>query len=132
MARNYVRLFSEPETPLLLRILLAEGPRHPELTRRVAGQMFQILIIPMATYLQRQVNLGHINPIPPLAAILQFFGPLMVRGLLIENLKAVTPPFPMPDDETMIEHHVRTFLHGLATDEYRGRMKANAPERERR
>jgi AcrR family transcriptional regulator len=120
VARNYVRLFREPETPLLLRILLAEGPRHPELTRRVAGQMFQILVIPMVAYLQRQVNLGRLHAVPPLAAIFQFFGPLMIRGLLMENLKAVTPPFPMPDDETMIEHHVRAFLHGLATDTARG------------
>jgi hypothetical protein len=74
----------------------------------------------MVAYLQRQVNLGRLHAVPPLAAIFQFFGPLMIRGLLMENLKAVTPPFPMPDDETMIEHHVRAFLHGLATDTARG------------
>lgn len=115
VAYAYIRLFDDPETARLFRIFFTEGPRYPELVQGITERIFPLIMIPMVQYLQRQVQQGTIKPVQPLAAVFQFFGPLLMRGLLKENLNTITPPFPMPSDQEMIENHVQTFLHGLLT-----------------
>ena len=113
-ARSYLRLLKEPTTSRLARILLAEGPRHPELARELVGYIVPLFVLPVVGYLRRQTELGRLKPMDPLAAMFEFFGPLLVRAFIADMLGDIQPPFPLPDDDTMIERHVETFLHGVA------------------
>lgn len=114
-AHAYLRIYREPGAAQLVRILFSEGPRHPDLVRDLAGHVAPLILLPLATYFQRQAALGRLRPVDPLATIFQFFGPLLVRVLITDALGDIPAPLPLPDDETMIESHVATLLHGLAT-----------------
>lgn len=121
-ARTYLTAFKEPDATRLMHITFMEGPRHPELAERLIEQVAPHILLPLAGYFIRQAELGRLQPISPLAAVLQFFGPLLARVLVSGVLGNATPPFPMPDDEAMIESHVRVFLNGLTA----GRGAGNA------
>ncbi len=114
-ARAYLAMFADPHTARLARIVISEGRRHPELTQNLVRHIGPLIVLPVVGYLLRQVEAGRLRPIPPLAAALQFFGPLLMRGIMVDVVGSAPLPYPLPDDETLIESHVRTFLHGLAT-----------------
>lgn len=116
VARAYIQTIRQPEVSHLARIFFAEGKRHPELARHMFSNIAPLLLFPAATYLQRQIDLGRLKPINPFAAMFQFFGPLMVRAFITENLATIDIPFELPSDEAMIESHVQTFLHGLTPE----------------
>jgi AcrR family transcriptional regulator len=116
-ARAYIQIFKEPGMARMARIFFIEGPRHPELAQHIFGRIMPIILLPLANYLQRQADQGHIRPINPFAAIFQFFGPLLIRAFATENLRQMEQlPFPLPDDDEMIASHVQTFLHGITLD----------------
>lgn len=74
----------EPRTQQLLRIILAEGPRNPEIvqiwTEQAVGPGIGLLI----AYLQHQVELGHLKPFDPRVLLLLLQGPLFSAVLLKE------------------------------------------------
>lgn len=117
VARVYLQTMEDPTAASLFRIVLTEGPRHPELAANLVGYVAPLFILPLAEYLARQADLGRLRPLPPLAAIFEFLGPLMTRALLGQLLGDTPLPLPLPDADTLVEHHVRTFLYGVTNDE---------------
>lgn len=116
-AQQYIQVFKNQTMAQMVRILFVEGPHHPELAQHIFSRIMPIVLFPLARYLQHQAELGHIRPLNPFAAMFQFFGPLMIRAFATENLRMLGQlPFPLPDDDAMIESHVYTFLHGILRD----------------
>jgi hypothetical protein len=62
-------------------------------------------------YLQSQVELGVLRPLPPISAGLQFFGPLAIRAIT-NHLSPSALPVPQIDDEAFVDALVQTFLDG--------------------
>lgn len=116
VARVYLQTMENPTAAGLFRIVLTEGPRHPELAANLVGYVAPLFILPLAEYLARQVEQGRIRPLPPLAAIFAFLGPLMTRALIGQVLGGTSLPLPLPDADTLVESHVRTFLHGVTNE----------------
>jgi AcrR family transcriptional regulator len=116
VARIYLQTLEDPTAASLLRIVITEGPRHPELAENLVGYVAPLFVLPLAEYLQRQAELGRFRPLPPLAAIFEFLGPLMTRALIGQLLGDTPLPLPLPDAGTLVEHHVRTFLHGVTNE----------------
>ena len=116
-ARAYLAMFEDAHTARLARIVISEGRRHPELTQNLVRHIGPLILMPVIGYLQRQAEAGRLRTISPLAAVLQFFGPLFMRGIMVDVLGKTALPYPLLDDETLIESHVRTFLEGLRIED---------------
>lgn len=85
---RFKQFLLEPRTQQLLRIILAEGPRNPELTQIWSEQAIGPGMQLLTAYLQHQVELGHLKPIDPKVMLLLLQGPLMA-GVVLQNLVAV-------------------------------------------
>lgn len=85
---RFRQFIGETRTQQLLRIILAEGPRNPEIAQiwseQAVGPAMHLLI----AYLEHQVELGHLKPVDPKVMLLMLMGPLFT-GVILKELVAV-------------------------------------------
>lgn len=97
---RFKQFLHEPRTQQLLRIVLAEGPRNPEITQIWSEQAVGPGIQLLTAYLQHQVELGYLKPIDPKVMLLLLQGPLMT-GVVLKELVAVPELAQVKIDDVM-------------------------------
>lgn len=116
VAQTFVVLFrSNPNASRLLRIIVSEAPRYPEIAQHLVGFMASKLLFPMFAYFIHQHEIGRLKPVQIPNTLFQFFGPLFFH-VLMSDAVGKSAPFPWPSDDDVVENHVQAFLHGLALE----------------
>lgn len=114
VVQTYVSIFRNENFVQIARIAMAEAPRQPELVQIILAELGPHLLLPMISYLQKQMKLGRITPMPPLVGPLQLFGPLFLRALIPGVVaEGHISPAPIPNEEEMVAHLVHNFLYGV-------------------
>ena len=82
VGRTYLTMMREDQRLVRLFLLVISSVHsHPELPPLALRRVVPAFIQPLFAYLQGQVELGALRPLPPISAGLQFFGPLVIRAI---------------------------------------------------
>jgi TetR/AcrR family transcriptional regulator len=115
IARAYLAMADRPIAQRLLRLLLPEVIRRPEMVDQVGGRMIARILDFVKSYLARQVELGRLRPHDVRASARAFVGMLLPQlggKLLLPALQA---------DGLTDEEHIATivaiFLRGLKPED---------------
>jgi len=113
IARRYMDVAMNPEAIGLYRLILAEGPRFPELVRSVYRVGSDRVTASLTKALGVWARRGRIVADPPERLATQFFD--LVRGELHLRVVAGLPPDDLAEAvERNIEHAVRTFWRAVS------------------
>jgi AcrR family transcriptional regulator len=111
IARAYLAMADRASAQRLLRLVLPEVIRRPEMVDQLGGRMIARILDFVKTYLARQVELGRLRPHDVRASARAFIGMLLPQlggKLLLQSLQA---------DGLTDEEHIATivdiFLRGL-------------------
>jgi len=77
----------DERTQSLVRIVLSEGARNPEVVEVFEGQAIGQIVPLMLKYLQRQIDLGRIPAMDPLAVAALINGPIVAMVIMRDILK---------------------------------------------
>lgn len=105
--------FTEEKTQMLLKIVLAEGPRRPEIRQVWVDQTAAILEL-LAPYLMAAVASGRIRPMDPRLIFMLLQGPIM-SAVIIRDLLQI-PALQGVTNEAVVDAILDTTLPGLLTD----------------
>jgi TetR/AcrR family transcriptional regulator len=111
IARAYLSMAERPIAQRLLRLILPEVVRRPEMVDQLGGRMIARILDFVKTYLARQVELGRLRPHDVRASARAFIGMLLPQlggKLLLPALQA-----DGLTDEEHISAIVAIFLRGL-------------------
>jgi AcrR family transcriptional regulator len=112
VGRTYLTMMREDQRLVRLFLLVFSSVHsHPELPPLALRRVVPAFIQPLFAYLQSQVELGVLRPLPPISAGLQFFGPLAIRAIT-NHLSPSALPVPQIDDKAFVDNLVQTFLDG--------------------
>lgn len=113
IARTYLEVMrSDHRLVKLVLMIFSAVQSHPELPLLALRRVIPAFILPLLTYFQRQVDLGVLQPLPPLSAALQFFAPLVMRAVTMQLLPTAIP-LPQMSDQAFVDNLVQTFLDGV-------------------
>ncbi len=113
VARTYNEILRTDDVLPIIRIMVGEGGRQPELVGHLLNMIGPNLLQPLVGYFQKQIQDGH-NPDLKLDQIgLQLLGPILVRRVFLATFPPAMMPFVPSTDEEFLESVVRTVLHGL-------------------
>ena len=117
LATNYLKMVQDETVGRVIRIIVTEAPRFPELVEIIPRRMVPVMVHPTLAYLGKYAAEGHIKVTQPIAMVMQFFGPMFARTILrMVGVNEKVIPFPFPSDEEFVESLVETFLHGVWKD----------------
>ena len=114
LARAYLAMADRPIAQRLLRLILPEVIRRPEMVDQLGGRMIARILDFLKTYLAHQVELGRLRPHDVRASARAFVGMLLPQlggKLLLPALQA-----DGLTDEEHIQTIVAIFLRGLRPD----------------
>lgn len=87
LIKNLVRFMTEERTQAILRIVLAEGPRNPELSQiwqsRAVGPLIPVLL----GYLEHQIDQGALRRMDPRVMAMMLNGPVMATVIMRDFLQ---------------------------------------------
>jgi AcrR family transcriptional regulator len=115
IGRTYLSIFRVPGNVALLRMLVGEAIRFPQIAEmffKVAGRRFLDFI---SQYLQRQVDLGRLRPHDTMIAGRSFLGMFVVNIVAREILRQ--PEAIATPDERIVATAVDIFVSGLEAQE---------------
>ncbi len=108
----YLTMMREDQRLVRLFLLVFSSVHsHPELPPLALRRVVPAFIQPLLAYLQHQVDLGVLRPLPPVSIALQLFGPLAMRAIT-NHLSPTTLPVPQIADDVFVDTLVQTFLDG--------------------
>lgn len=111
---NYLKTVNDETVRSVMRIIVTEAPRFPELADILPRRLLPLILQPTIIYLGRYALTNELQVTHPMALILQFFGPLLARTLLrLVGINEGQTPLPFPTDEELVDSLVTTFLHGI-------------------
>ena len=123
VGRAYLTMMREDQRLVKLFLLVFSSVHsHPELPPLALQRVVPAFIQPLLVYLQRQVDLDVLRPLPPVSVALQLFGPLAMRAIT-NYLSPTTLPVPQIEDDVFVDTLVQTFLYGA-------RMRSDAMPQE--
>lgn len=123
VGRAYLTMMREDQRLVTLFLLVFSSVHsHPELPPLALQRVVPAFIQPLLVYLQRQVDLDVLRPLPPVSVALQLFGPLVMRAIT-NYLSPTTLPVPQIEDDVFVDTLVQTFLYGA-------RMRSDAMPQE--
>jgi AcrR family transcriptional regulator len=113
VGKRFLRTFLDPAACRLMRMLIAESERFPELAQRFYEHGPQRTRRALGEYLRLQREAGAIDCADPEMAASQFME--LVKGPLHSRLMLSAPPFaPGFDPDRHVAGAVRLFLYGCA------------------
>jgi AcrR family transcriptional regulator len=113
VALTYLTLFEDREVASLVKMVITEGGKHPELTSTLAGEIIPQVVVPAIQYVSGQMEVGTLRRTNPLNLLFQFFGALIPRIILASFIDiSAMAPVPIPSKEDFIEELVKGYLHG--------------------
>jgi len=112
LARSYFEMIEQGDLPQLVRLILSEAVRQPQLAELIAEKFLLRILDFLKTYLAHQVKLGRLRPHDTRASARAFMGMLIPQALSLMLFPAVR------QDGLTSEEHMQTavaiFLHGLS------------------
>ncbi|MEW8979887.1 MAG: TetR/AcrR family transcriptional regulator [Symbiobacterium sp.] len=111
--RNALAFFTEEKTQLVLRIVLAEGPRRPEIRQIWIDQITGIFEL-LAPFVMNAIASGQIRPIDPRLIFVLLQGP-MLSTVIIRDLLQV-PALEGLTNDAVVDAVLETTLAGLRSD----------------
>jgi TetR/AcrR family transcriptional regulator len=114
IARAYLAMANRPIAQRLLRLILPEVVRRPDMVDQLGGRMIARILDFVKTYLADQIDLGRLRPHDVRARARAFIGMLLPQlggKLLLQSLQA-----DGLTDEEHIATIVEIFLRGLRAD----------------
>jgi TetR/AcrR family transcriptional repressor of mexJK operon len=111
---NYLKTVNDDRVRAVMRIVVTEAPRFPELAGILPTKLAPLILQPTLIYFSRYAMTHEMQVTHPMALILEFFGPLLARTLLrLVGIDEGKSPLPFPTDEELVDSLVATFLHGI-------------------
>lgn len=114
VAHIYFETISNPEQLKLMRLVLREHEREPDLVRTLSETIVSRALGPMQEYLTHQMELGNLRPMQP-EYVAQVFLGMLVAFILRRNLLQ-EPLSQTMDMEEYADTAVDIFLQGVLTD----------------
>lgn len=115
LAQRLATTFSDPTTVAVMRILLVEAIRNPQISSMVneigPGRGLSLL----GNYLERQMAMGRLQPMDPDIAARLFVGPLLAHMML--RVVFAQPESEALAPDVMGRATAEMFLHRFATKE---------------
>ena len=87
MVQFMTHFFADERTQAILRVLLAEGPRNPELVGIWQEQAISAMAPILLQYVQEQMDRGRLRPMDPRVLMVQLIGPVLITMLLRDLLR---------------------------------------------
>ncbi len=112
VVRNYDTIFSNEGVLPIVRLIVSEGPRHPELIGILLGRITPILV-PLASYFEKLKQIGVISNLKTDQIVLPLLGPIFVRRVIMASIGRESFPIPISTDEDFLESLVQTLLRGV-------------------
>ncbi|MEI6046762.1 MAG: TetR/AcrR family transcriptional regulator [Chloroflexota bacterium] len=113
VARTYNEVLKTEGVLPILRMVLNEAPRQPELVTALQGLIGPKLLLPMLGYFEKQIRAGHVRAIKPDQIGMQLFAPLVMRRILLSIFPGSALPMVTSDDDEFIETIVQIILQGF-------------------
>ena len=111
---NYLKTVNDDRVRAVMRIVVTEAPRFPELAEILPTKLAPLILQPTLIYFGRYAMTHEMQVTHPMALILEFFGPLLTRTILrLVGIDEEKAPLPFPTDEELVDSLVTTFLHGI-------------------
>lgn len=113
LLRSSLAFFTEEKTQMVVKIILAEGPRRPEIRQIWIDQTARVME-PLIPYLVTAIGSGRMRPVDPRLIFLLLQGPLMA-GVITRDLLQIPILQGLPN-EALVEAILDTTLNGLLTE----------------
>lgn len=113
LARAYLATAEQPDAQRLLRLIIPEAIRRPEMAAMVGSAVIAKALAFITAYLERQIALGRLRPHDVRASARAFVGmllPQLAGKVFLPVLRA-----DGPTDAAHVELAVTVFLRGLGT-----------------
>lgn len=110
--KAFLATISNPFAVAMLRMLLGEAVRRPEVARMMASIGPAPAIAFLSRYMEHQMELGTLRRVDPGIAARTFAGPLIAYALTREFFKL--PDAATIDPQEMMNTTINTFLHGMS------------------
>lgn len=110
-----LRLVTEQDLVDVMRTLVSEGHRVPDIAERFFHDSFERTVLRVADYLRAQSGAGRLAVGDPVFAAEAFCG-LVTGALFHRRLILPEEPVPLADAEQDIRRSVRMFLRGAGRD----------------
>jgi AcrR family transcriptional regulator len=111
IGRTYLSIFKVPGNVALIRIVIGEAIRFPQIAEMVYKQVFSRFLGLLSQYLQRQVDLGRLRPHDTNISARSFLGMFVVNVVARELMR--DPSALATPDEQLIATVLDIFLGGL-------------------
>lgn len=115
IGRTYLSVFRVPGNVAIIRIMVAEAIRFPQIAEMFYKQVASRFLGLLSQYLQRQVELGRLRPHDTLIAARSFLGMFVVNVVVREIMR--DPSAIATPDEQLIATVLDIFLGGLEAAE---------------
>ena len=115
IGRTYLSVFKVPGNVAIIRIMVAEAIRFPQIAEMFYKQVASRFLGLLSQYLQRQVDLGRLRPHDTMIAARSFLGMFVVNVVAREILR--DPSAVATPDEQLIATVLDIFLGGLEVAE---------------
>ncbi|HWQ13321.1 MAG TPA: TetR/AcrR family transcriptional regulator [Roseiflexaceae bacterium] len=116
IGRSYLRAIGEASNLAVLRILLSEVIRFPQISEMLYRTAISRVFRLVTRYLERQVELGRLKPHDAMIATRSFIG-MFIAHILIREVFRQPEALATPD-ETVVANAVEIFLRGLENAEH--------------
>ena len=111
--RSALAFFTEEKTQMVLRIVLAEGPRRPEIREIWIDQLSRVLEL-VAPYMMHAIASGRFRPVDPRLVFVLLQGP-MLSTVIVRDLLQV-PALEGVTNDAVVDAVLETTLAGLRSD----------------
>jgi AcrR family transcriptional regulator len=115
IGRTYLSIFKVPGNVAILRMLIGEAVRFPQIAEMFYKQAARRFLGLLSQYLQHQVDLGRLRPLNTQIAARSFLGMFVVNVVTRELMR--DPEMLATADEQLIATVLDIFLGGLETVE---------------
>ncbi len=115
LAHIYMEAISNPEQIKLIRLMLRENEREPELVKALGEIIVSRAVGPISRYFNHQIALGNLRPMNTDYAAQAFFG--MLISLILRRNILLEPVSQAMNTEEYVDAAVSIFLQGMITKE---------------
>lgn len=116
VATTYNELLLTEGVLPIIRLVIGEGGRQPELVAGLFSILAPNVILPILGYFGKQIKAGHTLATKPDQIALQIFASVFMRRTILATLPDAAKSFLTSDDEEFINTLVQTISRGLFTE----------------
>lgn len=109
-----IQFVAEERTQAVLRIVMAEGPRNPEVARIYREQAIDAVTQFILSYLTHQMERGTVRRMPPQVLMMFVAGPLMATVITRDFLRL--PVMTGVTNEELVRQMTETLIPALLTE----------------